>query len=93
LGFVRRQIAYSVWWHTAIITLVALVVGVPLGIAVGRAVWRDFAGSLGAVPDTVVATWSIVAVAAGTFAVASVLAIGPAVVASPSRRASLLRSE
>src|SRR6202789_640475 len=37
LGFVRRQIAYAVWWQTTTITLVGLVVGVPVGIAVGRA--------------------------------------------------------
>jgi ABC-type antimicrobial peptide transport system permease subunit len=41
LGFVRRQIAYSVWWQTTSIALVGLVVGVPLGIAIGSSwPWR-----------------------------------------------------
>jgi hypothetical protein len=93
LGFVRRQIAYSVWWQTTTITLVGLVIGVPVGIAVGRAIWQEFARSLGVLPEAVVVTWVIVAVAAGTFVVASVLAIGPAVVAARSRPGSLLRSE
>ena len=93
LGFVRRQIAYSVWWQTTTIALVGLVVGVPVGIAVGRAVWQDFARSLGVLPDAVVVPWVIVALAAGTVVVASALAIGPAVVAARSRPASLLRSE
>ena len=93
LGFVRRQIAYSVWWQTTTIALVGLVVGVPVGIAVGRAIWQEFARSLGVLPDAVVVPWVIVAVAAGTVVVASALAIGPAVVAARSRPASLLRSE
>jgi hypothetical protein len=93
LGFVRRQIAYSVWWQTATIALVGLVVGVPVGIAAGRAIWQEFARSLGVLPESIVVTWVIVAVAAGTFVVASALAIGPAIVASRSRPASLLRSE
>jgi ABC-type antimicrobial peptide transport system permease subunit len=93
LGFVRRQIAYSVWWQTTSIALVGIVVGVPLGVAIGRAIWQSFARSLGVLPEAVVITWVIVAVAAGTFVVASALAIGPAVVAARSRPASLLRSE
>ena len=93
LGFVRRQIAYSVWWQTTSIALVGLVVGVPAGIAVGRAVWQEFARSLGVLPDSVVVTWVIVAVAAGTLVVANVLVAGPAVLAARSRPASLLRSE
>ena len=93
LGFVRRQIAYSVWWQTTTITLVGIAVGVPVGIAVGRAIWQEFARSLGVLPVTVVDPWVIVIVAAGTFVVASVLAVGPAVVAARSRPTSLLRSE
>ena len=93
LGFVRRQIAYSVWWQTTTIALVGLVVGVPAGLAVGRAVWQEFARSLGVLPDAVVVPWVIAALAAGTVIVASALAIGPAVVAARSRPASLLRSE
>jgi ABC-type lipoprotein release transport system permease subunit len=93
LGFVRRQIAYSVWWQTTTIALVGIVVGVPAGIVAGRAIWQQFARSLGVLPEAVVVTWVIVALAAGTFVVASALAIGPAVAAARSRPASLLRTE
>jgi hypothetical protein len=93
LGFVRRQIAYSVWWQTVTITLVGLVVGVPVGLAAGRAIWQEFARSLGVLPEPIVVPWVIVAVAAGTLLVSSALAIGPAVVAVRSGPASLLRSE
>jgi hypothetical protein len=93
LGFVRRQIAYSVWWQTMTIALVGLLVGVPAGIAVGRSIWQEFARNLGVLPVTIVGPWVLLAVAAGTVVVATVVAIGPAMVAGRSRPDSLLRSE
>lgn len=93
LGLVRRQIAFSVWWQTTTVALVGIVVGVPVGIIVGQAIWQAFARNLGVLPEPVVLGSVIVAVAAGTLVVANLLAIGPAVVASRSRPASLLRSE
>jgi ABC-type antimicrobial peptide transport system permease subunit len=93
LGFVRRQVALCVSWQTTTVALVGIVIGVPAGIAVGRAVWGLFAHSLGVLAVTEVTAWVIVAVAAATIVVANVLAIGPAIVAARSRPASLLRSE
>jgi hypothetical protein len=93
LGFVRRQVALSVTWQTTTVALVGIVVGVPLGIVVGRWVWAAFAGSLGVVPVTVIAGWTIVAVAVGALLVANLLAVGPALVAARSRPASLLKAE
>ncbi len=44
LGMLRRQIAYYVSWQTTTIALIAILIGVPLGIAAGRLVWSAFAG-------------------------------------------------
>jgi ABC-type antimicrobial peptide transport system permease subunit len=93
LGFVRRQVAFSVWWQTTTVALVGIVIGVPLGIALGRTVWGAFANSLGVLAVTVVLSWAIVAVALGTVVIANVLAVGPAWVASRSHSASLLSAE
>jgi ABC-type antimicrobial peptide transport system permease subunit len=93
LGFVRRQVVFSVSWQTTTVALVGIVVGVPAGIAVGRLVWRVFANNLGVVPVPVVIVWVIAAVAVGTVLIANVLAIGPALVASRSHPASLLKTE
>jgi ABC-type lipoprotein release transport system permease subunit len=93
IGFVRRQIAWSVSWQTSTVALIGIVVGVPAGIAIGRLIWRVFAESLGVLPVEIVLAWSIIAVAAGTVLVANLLAIGPAFVASRSRPASLLKAE
>ena len=93
LGFVRRQVALCVSWQTTTVALVGIVIGVPAGVAVGRAVWGLFAHSLGVLAVTEVTAWVIVAVAVATIVVANVLAIGPAIVAARTPSASLLRSE
>jgi len=69
------------------------VLGVPVGIVLGRVIWQAFAGNLGVLPVTVVTGWAIVAVAGGALVVANVLAVGPAVAASRLRPSALLRSE
>jgi ABC-type lipoprotein release transport system permease subunit len=93
LGFVRSQVAWSVSWHTTTVALVGVVVGVPGGIALGRSVWQAFASNLGVLPVTTVTAWAVGAVAVGTLIVANALAIGPALVASRSRPASLLQRD
>ena len=81
------------YWQATTVTLVGLVVGVPIGVALGRLVWRAFALNLGVVPDPVVNVWSIVGLCAVILAGALVLAIGPLLAAARARPARLLRSE
>jgi hypothetical protein len=54
LGFVRRQVLVATCWQALTVVLVGLVVGVPLGIVVGRTIWRLFASHIGAVPVVVI---------------------------------------
>jgi ABC-type lipoprotein release transport system permease subunit len=91
LGFVRRQIGFTLSWQTTTVALIGIVIGVPAGIAIGRLVWRLFADNLGVVPVPVVAGWVLAAVALGTLVVANLLAIGPALAAARTRPAALLR--
>jgi hypothetical protein len=93
LGFVRRQAAFAMSWQTTTVAVVGLVVGLPLGIAAGRLGWQLFAGYIGFVAVPVVVAWGLVALAAGTIAVANLLAAGPAVAAARTRPAALLRAE
>jgi FtsX-like permease family len=93
LGFVRRQVTSTVLWQTTTVALIGLVCGVPLGVAIGRLVWRTFADYLGVVPVPVVTLREIGAIALGTLVVANLLAAGPAFVAARIRPASLLRAE
>jgi hypothetical protein len=93
LGFVRRQIALSVSWQTTTVAMIGILLGVPLGIALGRVVWNAFASNLGVPAPPVVTFWVIAAIAVGTLVVANVLAVGPAFVASRAKAASLLNAE
>jgi ABC-type lipoprotein release transport system permease subunit len=93
LGFVRRQVALSVSWQTTTVALIGIVLGVPLGIAGGRLVWSAFASNLGVDSIPVVSPWVIAAVVVGTLVVANLLAVGPAVVASRSKAATLLKAD
>ena len=91
LGFVNRQVAAAVSWQATTLALIGIVVGVPLGVVAGEAIWNAFANNLGAVPISVVPTWLVVTLAVGVLVVANLLAIGPALVATRSKPARLLQ--
>jgi hypothetical protein len=92
LGFVNHQIASTVAWQATTMAVVGLIIGIPLGLVVGPAVWRTFANNLGTVPVSVVPIWLIGALVAGVLAVANLIALMPALVASRSRPGELLRT-
>jgi hypothetical protein len=93
LGFVRGQVRATVAWQATTLVVVALVVGVPLGVAAGRWAWTLFADGLGVVAVPRVPGLVIAAVAVGALAVANLVAAVPAHVAARTRPALVLRSE
>jgi ABC-type antimicrobial peptide transport system permease subunit len=93
LGFVRRQVAAAVCWQTTTVALVGIVVGAPIGIAVGRVLWRVFATNFGVVPVPVAEPLPLAALVAGVLAVANLLAIVPALLAARYHPGQLLRAE
>ena len=90
LGFVKRQVGATVCWQASTVALVGIVVGTPLGIALGEVVWREFATNLGAVPFSVVPVLVLVALVAGVLIVANLLSLVPAVVAARSKTSGQL---
>jgi putative ABC transport system permease protein len=92
LGFVNHQVASAVAWQATTLALIGIVIGVPLGVVAGQAIWKAFANNLGAVPVSIVPIWLVVVLVAGVLVVANVLAIGPALVATRSKPAALLRT-
>jgi ABC-type antimicrobial peptide transport system permease subunit len=93
LGFVRRQVAAAVCWQATTVALIGIVIGAPIGIAVGRTLWRVFATNFGVVPVPVTQPLLLTALTAGVLAAANLLAAVPALLAARSQPAQLLRAE
>ena len=93
LGFVRGQVAATVAWQATTFAVVALVLGLPLGLAAGRWAWQLTANALGVDSGPVVPGPAILAVVVGTLAAANLVAAGPGRAASRLRPAAALRSE
>jgi len=74
LGMARRDLRTVAFCQAATVTVAALVVGIPLGIAGGRWAWQLFAGQAGLPPDAVIplpVLWMIPAALALAVAVAA----------------------
>jgi hypothetical protein len=54
LSLTRAQIRAIIAWQTSTILVIAIALGLPLGIAAGHWAWGSFATSIGVVPVTVV---------------------------------------
>jgi hypothetical protein len=93
LGFVPGQVRAAVAWQATTTVLIALVVGLPLGIAAGRWVWRLFTDHLGVVPEPIV-PWLIIGLAIpAALLLANLIAVGPARAAGRTRPGAVLRAE
>ena len=79
--------------QTSTILLVAVTVGIPLGIAAGRWAWTAFAGEIGVVPTPVVPGAALALGALALLAAGNLLASWPAAVAARTPVARVLRSE
>jgi putative ABC transport system permease protein len=93
IGFVRRQLAAAVAWQASTAAVVGIVIGIPLGIVVGRWLWDLFAEQIDAVPYPTVSVPWVAVVALGTLVLANVVAALPARTAARTPTALMLRSE
>ena len=82
LGGSPGQVRASVRWHALAVVGTGLVIGLPLGVALGRSVYTAFARSLGATPDPLVPFGWLAALVVG----ATVLGLAAATV--PGRGAT-----
>jgi ABC-type lipoprotein release transport system permease subunit len=93
LGFVRRQVAEAVAWQATTVVLLGLLVGTPLGVALGRWLWTLLADNLGVVPQPEVPVLALVAVSAGAVVLANAIALVPGQMAARTQAVTDLRSE
>jgi ABC-type lipoprotein release transport system permease subunit len=93
LGFTRRQLAAVVSWQATIAVGIGTIVGVPVGIILGRALWNLFARDIHAVPEPTVPGLTIALIALGALVLANLVAAIPAQQAARTKTAVLLRAE
>ena len=93
LGFTGRQILSSVAVQTTVVGVVGLVVGIPVGIALGRWLWILFAHQIYAVPEPTVPGDSLVLVGVVTLILVNVVALLPGRAAARTPTALVLRTE
>jgi len=72
---------------------IGTVIGVPLGIILGRFLWNLFAHEIDAIPAPTVPVQLIVLVVVGGFALANIVAAVPGRIAARTPAALLLRAE
>lgn len=93
LGFDRRQVLATVAWQATSFAAIGLLVGLPLGDALGRWAWNLFAEQLGVVPEAVVPVPLLLLMVPGGIVLANLIALVPGRIAAGTRPALVLRAE
>ncbi len=93
LGFTRHQVHATVASHATVVVAFALLIGTPLGIALGRAAWSLFASNLGVTADPATPGLPLAITIVVALAVANATAAAPAVLAARLRPAAALRAD
>ena len=93
IGFTRRQLAVTVAWQASVAAVTGIVVGVPVGIGLGRWLWDLFAREIYAVPEPSVPVLEVVVVALAALVLANLVAAIPGRMAARTPTALVLRAE
>jgi len=93
IGFLRRQVSATVAWQSTTVAIVAVVVGVPLGVAAGRWAWQLFADRLGVPPESSTPAAALAVLVPATLLLSNLVAALPARLAARTRPTTVLRAE
>jgi hypothetical protein len=93
LGFARWQLRQAVAWQATTIAGIALLIGLPAGVAGGRWTWRYLAAQLGVLPEPAVPFAAIGIAIPATLVVANLIAAAPGQAAARTPPAAVLRTE
>jgi FtsX-like permease family len=93
LGFTGRQLGSVVAWQSSVAVAIGTVIGVPLGIILGRIPWNLFANEIDAIPAPTVPVASIALIVLGGIVLANIVAAVPGRIAAHTPTALLLRAE
>jgi hypothetical protein len=92
LGFTRSEIRLTLICQATAVVIGGIVIGVPVGIALGRLLWDLFARNIDVVPAPAIPS-SIAVVALGAIVVAVLVALLPGLAAASTPPAVVLREE
>ncbi len=59
LGFVKDQVRAAIIAQASTLAFVAVAVGIPVGVILGRTAWLSFADRQGVVPEAALSLWTI----------------------------------
>jgi hypothetical protein len=93
LGLLQRQLVSTIAWQASTVGVFGAVIGIPLGVLLGRWLWTLFARNIYAVPEPTVSVVSLALVALITLVLVNVVALAPARIAARTSTAQLLRSQ
>jgi putative ABC transport system permease protein len=93
IGFSRRQVRSSVAWLASLVVVVAVIIGLPVGMAFGRWGWGRLADNLGVPAVSVIAPTTLVLAAVAALLLAHLIAIPVGWRAARVRPVDALRAE
>ena len=93
LGMTRRQCRWVVVTQATVLAVIGLIFGIPLGLALGRTVWRVVADYTPLQYAAPLALWALVFIAPAALLLSNLLAAWPGHRAARLRIANVLRSE
>jgi hypothetical protein len=93
IGFQRGQLTWTVAWQATTLTLIALALGIPIGVTVGRWIWTSFSNQLGILPSPAVPLAAVLITIPATLLLANLIAYLPGRAAARVQAATILRTE
>jgi ABC-type antimicrobial peptide transport system permease subunit len=93
LGLLRRQVRWIIAWQTTTVTLLALLIGLPAGVALGRWIWSLFATTLGVATDLVTPVTIVLLMVPAAVLAANAVAFWPARRSARLNPAEVLHAE
>jgi predicted lysophospholipase L1 biosynthesis ABC-type transport system permease subunit len=93
LGFQRGQLTSAVAWQATTLSILALLIGLPVGVATGRWIWTGFADQLGILPSPAIPVAALLLTIPATLVLANLIAFLPGRAAGRVQAATVLRTE
>jgi ABC-type lipoprotein release transport system permease subunit len=93
LGFTRRQVQGAVAWQATTIVAIGVLIGLPVGLALGRFGWNVYAHDLGVASEPILPVAPAALLIPAAIVLANVVAALPAWRAAATRPAVVLRAE